>query len=189
MGGYGIIATVAIITIATLPLIWIVFQATVSQQTYTLEAIARVSEIDRRTESVKIEILNNTLTWDNPRRFTVKIINNGDEGIHFRDFKYMTLIFDYISKGNRIIRYIPYNQDGGLEYWRILSVYQSGYTTELVNPFRTGPDGNSGIWDPDEIIEIEVWLYPTLRIDEGTSYTLLISTPNGAYDVYRGVYE
>ena len=188
MGGYGIITALAIITIATLPLIWAMYQLSINAQTYTLESVNKISQLNE-SEKAEITFINNSIQWINTTNLRIKVLNKGVKGIHFNQFKHMTLLMDYISNGERIIKYIPYNQNGQEECWRIINAYQNGYTIEIANPLRIQSNKVTGIWDPGEIISIEIRLNPDKGIDTNTTYTLTLSTPDGSYTTYRGEYK
>lgn len=188
MGSYGIITSLAVISIATLPLIWAIYQLSINAQTYTLESINKLSQLNE-SEKVDIKFINNSIQWINTTVLRIKVLNKGAKGIHFNQFKHMTLIIDYISSGERIIKYIPYNQSGQEECWKIIDAYQNGYTIELANPLRILSNKVTGIWDPGEVVTIEIRLNPSKGIDTNTTYTITLSTLDGVYTMYRGVYK
>ncbi len=189
MGGYSLIATVAILTIAILPLIWITINLNMGTQTKLISTFQELKKMIQNRDQEDIEIIDNSINWTNNTEFTIQIRNIGKVGIHYKDFKYISIIIDYKSSNLRRIRYIPFIQYNTPEYWEVLSVYTEGYNKELANPYNQLNNTYTGIWDPKEIIVIKIHLDPAYPIDNSSTYSIIFSTPKGSYDIYRGVYQ
>ncbi|MBN2335071.1 hypothetical protein JXL21_05885 [Candidatus Bathyarchaeota archaeon] len=106
----------------------------------------------------------------------VNVTNSGETSIQLRDFDKMDCIVTFTASGAQSTEWIAYDQDGDTDsYWKVNRVFFAGAEGDKINSMKlTSPI--HGAWDPQETIEIHIWLNKSSPSFEYVT----ISTPGAA---------
>lgn len=185
MGGLSTVVASAVIIILLLEVI-VMYQEAFLRFTESMEeSLSRIAEtkIMMIKESIKITdivIVNSTFLY-------VNVTNNGKVGIIARDFSKIDVILVYIAQVNssKVTLWLPYDASMAVANgWRVKSAYVGSTSKELINPINL-PSANSGIWDPNETLQLEVWLDSNNALDTSEGVVVIIVALNGASSIYQ----
>ncbi len=188
MSGQGGILAFGIIALTIIPMLFSIALININYHAKLINNLTyEYNELNKALWS-KIRISDDSITWIDSYTVILNVSNVGYTSIRTADFKYITIIIKYTSNGRNITLTIPYNQNynGDGAYWKVLNCsLESG--REVSNPIRIYPDGHiTGIWDPKEILTIEIHLPVNYPRDSNTPYMIAFITPDGASDYAYG---
>lgn len=188
MGSYGGILVMGLLFISVIPMMISYVYILLNYQEMMHTLITQELNNEREKIRSSIEIINDNMTWINDTVLRIPVLNNGDNSIYSRDLKYVNVILEYYSNGNKVSIIANFNQVGSnnTDYWKIYRVYDESLGYEVLNPIRVNESNISGAWDSNEIMIIEVHLSPLQPRDNSTSYIVVVSSPDGTKTIATG---
>lgn len=197
MSGYAALALLAILTIAVIPSMYLLWHSCVLATSGLGNGVVEVIRSEVLKAGYAVEINASSATWENPFTLSFWVANVGSASIPVKDLPYIDVIvvFNSTSTGGRIAMWVPYDPRGspGKDvFWDVEGVRVAGADTEVVNPIRPRPSGpgtapESGMWDPGEELKFVVYFTPKLAPDTSAPLTVIVVVRSGSCDVFTGV--
>jgi hypothetical protein len=190
MRGYGGILVAGILFTSLVPtLLSIIFLVEQTNQVFNTLYREEIMLSKERLIS-SIDIVSDNVTWINSTLLSVPVKNTGSVHWLAREFRHIDVILKYVSNNRNLTVFIVYNQSqspGTGFFWKVNRVYLENLGYEVENPVGVSDSSVYGLWDPDEIMEIYIYLPIDLPRDASTTYMVKIVTPDGVGDSMAGV--
>lgn len=88
----------------------------------------------------------------------LNVTNTGSESIRIQDFSDLDVIVSYSDAQSEHVKWLSFDTSSpSTNHWTVLQVYTNGKPGDVLNPLNLSGEPY-GLWDPDETIEIQVYI-------------------------------
>ena len=176
--GYGTVIAAVLVCAVVLTSLALLADTSSNVAVDNARTLSAMAELEGERMRSDVEIVE---LWDMAGTIVhVRVKNTGSVSIRVRDFWAIDIIYLYTDPtGEEIVIWLKYDPEPPYDpdTWRLC-----GVEGDVVNPIDVA--ARTGVWDPGEIIEVE--LYLSRPVDPAKPWALVFVLPNGVRALAAG---